>query len=185
MDWKDIGKSLLSQGIPILGGLLGGPAGATAGKIVASLVDGNVDPDKPEEVMNAIQADSKSLEKIAQYEIEHKIKLQELQIEATRLHMNDLESARKREISVVQSTGKMDTHLYTLAYFVVACFIIVSVVLTIAMVAFPHDKNLPTDNPLLMLIIGALISGFTQVLSYFFGSSKGSAEKNAVFTAKG
>ncbi len=121
MDWKDIGKSLLSQGIPILGGLLGGPAGATAGTILASLVDS--DPENPEDVMNAIQADPKALEKISQFEIEHKIKLQELQIEATRLHLGDLDSARKREMAVVASTGKMDIHIYALAYFVVACFI--------------------------------------------------------------
>ncbi len=101
MDWQDIGKSLLSQGVPILGGLLGGPAGATAGKMVASLMD--VDPESPEDLMNAIQADPKALEKISQFEMDHKIKLQELQIDSTRLHLSDLDSARKREMAVVAS----------------------------------------------------------------------------------
>jgi hypothetical protein len=41
------------------------------------------------------------------------------------------------------------------------------------------------DNALVMLLIGALISGFTQVLSYFFGSSKGSSDKTKMMSAKG
>ena len=43
-------------------------------------------------------------------------------------------------------------------------------------------KGLPEgpDNNLLMLMVGGLISNFTAVVSYFFGSSKGSTEKNAM-----
>jgi hypothetical protein len=34
------------------------------------------------------------------------------------------------------------------------------------------------ENPLIMMIAGGVIAGFTQVLSYFYGSSKGSSDKN-------
>lgn len=35
-----------------------------------------------------------------------------------------------------------------------------------------------TNKDLLNMIVGAFIASFTLVISYFFGSSKGSADKN-------
>lgn len=44
-------------------------------------------------------------------------------------------------------------------------------------------KELPEPNKdLLNLIIGALIGSFTTVVGYFFGSSKGSAEKTDIIS---
>jgi hypothetical protein len=41
--------------------------------------------------------------------------------------------------------------------------------------------TIPTDNMnILLLIIGALISSFTTVVQYYFGSSKGSADKDKI-----
>ena len=38
----------------------------------------------------------------------------------------------------------------------------------------------PSSNAVVNLLFGGLVSGFATVLGYFFGSSKGSAEKNAL-----
>jgi hypothetical protein len=41
--------------------------------------------------------------------------------------------------------------------------------------------TIPADNMnILLLIIGALISSFTTVVQYYFGSSKGSADKDKI-----
>ncbi len=183
MDWKDIGRSLVSQGAPLLGGLLGGPAGAAAGKMVAGLF--GVDPENPEELMNAIQGDPEAIAKIRQFEQKHQERLQELQLEETKAFLVDIDSARQREAAIVAATGGKDIHLYYLAYIVIGAFF-----LLIAMLVYgAFDKNSGISelgqNPLIMMIVGGLISGFTQVLSYFFGSSKGSADKNKMFHAKG
>ncbi|MFC1523596.1 hypothetical protein ACFL6N_02270 [Thermodesulfobacteriota bacterium] len=187
MDWKDIGRSLVSQGAPLLGGLLGGPAGTSAGKMVAGLFD--VDPENPEEVMNAIQVDPESIAKIRAFEQEHRIKLQELQLEETKAFLADVDSARRREAAIVAATGEKDHHLYYLAYIVVAAFFLLTLLLAIGQMNITTELGKAAEklgeNPLIMMIVGGLISGFTQVLSYFFGSSKGSAEKNKIFTAKG
>ena len=37
----------------------------------------------------------------------------------------------------------------------------------------------PKDSPSWSMLLGALISSFTMVLGWFFGSSKGSADKTA------
>lgn len=43
----------------------------------------------------------------------------------------------------------------------------------------------PTDNKdLLNLVVGALIGSFATIVGYFFGSSKGSAEKNELLNNK-
>jgi len=187
MDWKDIGRSLVSLGAPLIGGLLGGPGGAVAGKMLAGLFD--VDPENPMEVMNAIQGDPEAIAKIRHFEQEHKTKLQELQIEETKAFLADLDSARRREAAIVAATGEKDIHLYYLAYIVVAAFFALTALLVIGQMGISASANKAAEelgkNPLIMMIVGGLISGFTQVLSYFFGSSKGSSDKNKIFTARG
>lgn len=47
------------------------------------------------------------------------------------------------------------------------------------------SKDVPEVNrDLLNLIVGALIGSFATVVGYFFGSSKGSAEKTELLTKK-
>lgn len=186
MEWKEVGRSLVSQGAPLLGGILGGPAGAAAGKLVAGVF--GADPENPEEVMNAIQGDPEAMAKLRELEMTHKHKLEELQLEETKAFLNDVSSARQREMAVVASTGKQDTHLHIIAYIVLGSFFALILILIIGELGTFNDgttANRLRDNPLIMMIVGALISGFTQVLSYFFGSSKGSSEKNKMLSPKG
>lgn len=186
MDWKDIGKSLISQGAPLIGGLLAGPAGASAGKIVAGLF--GVNPDKPETVMNAIQGNPDAILKLKEFEGTHVQKLQELQLEETKAFLCDIDSARKREMAGVTATGKRDYFMYALALLVIVPFFMLMVYLLYGMMQEDTATTAKlSNNPLVMLIVGALISGFTQVLSYFFGSSQGSADKSKTMstTVKG
>jgi len=45
--------------------------------------------------------------------------------------------------------------------------------------------DIPQNNMnILLLIIGALISSFTTVVQYYFGSSKGSADKDKIIRNK-
>jgi len=37
-----------------------------------------------------------------------------------------------------------------------------------------------TNKDVVMVLVGVFASGFTMVLSYFFGSSKGSSDKNDI-----
>jgi len=66
--------------------------------------------------------------------------------------------------------------------------IILGVVITLAffgLLALLVFKGIPEQNgELLYLAVGALIAGFSTVISYFFGSSAGSAEKNEMLKVK-
>ena len=60
---------------------------------------------------------------------------------------------------------------YALAGVVVASLVIVILIL------IKVDLS-PTVQDALMILLGVLASGFMAVINYFFGSSKGSADKN-------
>ena len=184
MDWKEIGRSLVSQGAPVLGGVLGGPAGAVAGKMVAGLF--GADPNSPEDVMNAITGDPAAIQKIKEFEATHRQELQRLQLEETRAFLADLDSARQREVEVAKATGQKDKDLYRMAYLVLGIFFAITLFLLVVIATGKNELIEELKNhPLAMIIIGALISGFTQVLSYFFGSSKGSSDKNKIMMPQG
>jgi len=78
---------------------------------------------------------------------------------------------------IVQTTGTQNWYLYVLATIVVVGFF----VLTILMIT-PHgpEIKIPTEHrDIAFMLFGGLVSGLSMVLSYFFGSSAGSAQKSA------
>jgi drug/metabolite transporter (DMT)-like permease len=70
-----------------------------------------------------------------------------------------------------------DIYQYALGAIVVLGFFVLLYILM--------KSEIPSTNrDLLSLIIGALIGSFTTVISYFYGSSKGSAEKDILLRNK-
>ena len=58
-------------------------------------------------------------------------------------------------------------------------------VILVIMLALLFTIDIPQNNiNVLLLIIGALISSFTTVVQYYFGSSKGSADKDKIMRNK-
>lgn len=78
MDWSKI-SSVVGTAAPILGTLLGGPAGAAAGSLVAAALGTSNDP---EAVSAALVADPSALAKIRELEINSKVQLQQLVVQA-------------------------------------------------------------------------------------------------------
>jgi len=70
------------------------------------------------------------------------------------------------------ATGKRDINLYVLAWMVVGLFF---ALVGLLMFVVLSEANVSPVNQL----FGAMATGFGMVLQYFFGSSKGSAEKTA------
>jgi hypothetical protein len=70
-----------------------------------------------------------------------------------------------------------DTYQYVLGALVVAGFFVLLYLLL--------RGEVPEGNKdLLNLVVGALIGSFATVVGYFFGSSKGSSEKNELMNKK-
>ena len=180
MTWKDIGD-YVKKGAPLLGSVLGGPAGGAIGTLVSAAFGSEDDPEK---LLSLLESDPEAVSKLKELELNHRERLEELNIEAAKVQLEeskaylaDTQSARQREASVVQATGKKDVNLYILAWVVVGGFFI----LTGMLMLIPELEG-RTNNAMVNILFGGLVSGFATVLGYFFGSSKGSTDKTQLLS---
>ncbi len=181
---KGIAKAVIKKGAPILGAVIGGPAGgAFAAKLVAPAF--GADPEDPiEDLIAKINADPEASEKLKELEQNHKEKLIELKLDGERIrleeaksYLDDKQSARSREIAIVEKLGKRDWNLTALSFTIVVAFF-GTIVLIIA-------KGVPEQSEnIVYLLLGGLVSAFSTVIAYYFGSSKGSSDKTRLSAIK-
>ena len=168
MDWKNIANKITSVA-PMLGSLLG-PGGMLAGtaiKMIGSAL--GIEPTE-DAITTALQADPEAMLKLKQFELDNKVELRKIVLEQERVRLADIADARSRQIEHEKTTGKSDTNLYVLAWAVVSGFF--------GLMGLLCFKTLPGDSSgVVFMLFGALATGFGQVLSFFFGSSKSSADK--------
>jgi len=125
---------------------------------------------KPDEVLQAIQNNPEAVLKLKQAEIDFKIKMGEQKLEEVKAYLADTASARSREVEITKATGKRDINQYILAWVMVGGFFSLTGILIFR--AIP-----PSTSNVIYMLFGALSAGFGSVMNYYFGSSKGSAEK--------
>ena len=89
---------------------------------------------------------------------------------------SDLQSPQSPARERRQATDPQEWYLYALAAVVVIGFFALTV--TMILTTIP-DKS----QNIAYMLLGGLVTGFSMVLSYFFGSSAGSAQKTAQITA--
>ena len=166
MDWKKLGQEIIEVGAPIVGGVIGGPGGAAIGGLVARLF--GADPENPADIALKIKADPDALVKLRQFEMEHEREL-------IKLYLGDVQNARQREVDVTRATGETNWPIYVLAGIIVSGFFI--------LVGILFKYTIPDGSrEVAYMLFGSLSAGFGAVLQYFFGSSKGSADKTALLS---
>lgn len=138
-----------------------------SGGFAAALVSKTLGVDNTPEAITAALENLKPEQIVAlkEMEMKHETQLVSIAAELERAYLADRQSARQREISIVQATGKKDINLYILAWTVIVGFFL--------LIWFMTTKTLPPENvgPINQLF-GALSAGFGMVLSYFYGSNK-------------
>lgn len=173
MEWKDVGN-LVAKMAPALGTALGGPAGGAVGGLIANLLGTDSDA---EAVAKAIQADPNIAVKLKEIELEAQRlhyeaieKERQAQIEELKAYIGDVQSARQRQTEHEKATGKTDINFYVLAWVIVVGFF--GLIGVLMFVEIP-----PKQSEVMFMLFGTLSAGFGAVIQYFFGSSKGSADK--------
>lgn len=159
MDWL---KTLAPTVATVLGGPLAGLAVEALGKAFGW------EEATTEKVQDVLQSGSLSGEQIAaikRAEIDLKAREQELGFKFEELAFKDVADARARETVVKDNTNKL------LAFVIIGAFI--------AMVTATLMGWSKADSALAGTLIGYLSAKAEQVLSYYFGSTKGSADKTA------
>ena len=165
MDWKDI-ASTVGKAAPILGTLLGGPAGAAVGSIIASaLGTGNT----AEDVSAAIAADPAAMVKLREIEASKTVRLQELAADMAKHEIAtaaaDRASAREREAKTGDTfTPRALALLVTAGFFGVLAYLLV-------------EGKPAAGGDALLVMLGSLGTAWTAIVSYYYGSSAGSAAK--------
>jgi hypothetical protein len=165
INWRDL-ASTVGKAAPILGTLLGGPAGAAVGSIIASALGTGNDP---AEVEKAISADPASLVKLREIEAGKSVRLQELATDMAKHELAtaaaDRDSAREREANTGDTfTPRALAMLVTFGFFGVLGYLLI-------------EGKPAAGGDALLVMLGGLGTAWTAIISYYYGSSAGSAAK--------
>lgn len=175
-DWSKV-ASFIGKAAPIVGTIVGGPIGTAAGGVVASLCSiFGADPGDPDDLLAKMQADPESVLKLKEFQMQNEVELKKIALEADRLRFQDIADARGREMEIAKVTGKRDWFQYALAFVIVAAFV--------AVVFYVLTGSSKVESALAGTLIGYVSAKAEQVVVYFFGSSKGSADKTAIISAR-
>ncbi len=150
--------NLLKGAAPMLATAVAGPLGGAAVSMLAKKFDVE---DTVAAVANAIIADPKSAEKLA-----------ELELEYAKLEAADRDSARNREFEMAKANA---TPLAQLVVPILALGTVATTFLFIASLLFLEIKT--EQQQLIIFALGYATAAAQQVLSYYFGSSKSSQDK--------
>lgn len=96
--------------------------------------------------------------------------------ELTKAYLADVDSARSRESSV--ATSENAPYLNKIIVPVLALSILLATFGLFAFVLFDSHTIDATRKDILIYVLGVLSAIATQIVSYYFGSSKGSNDKN-------
>jgi hypothetical protein len=161
MDWK----AAIGAIAPTVATALGGPLAGLAVDAVGSAFGWtDATKEKVEEAFSKGQMTGEQILALKQAELALVQQEKELGFKFAELEFRDRDSARQRESNVKDSTNKI------LAYAVVGGFL--------AVVGGTLAGWAKVDSVLAGSLIGYLSAKAEQVLSYYFGSTSGSAEKS-------
>lgn len=165
-DWKNIVGTVAPTIATALGSPLAGLAVAAIGKIFG------IDAATQEQVAQAVAgASPEDLLKLKQAEIEFQKRMAELEVDLVRISAADRDSARQRQIQVKDVTLPILAMSVTGGFFGVLMFMMV--------------QEVPTSSKdVLNIMLGSLGTAWIQVMSYYFGSSQGSAKKDVLLAGK-
>lgn len=171
MEWGKV-ADVVKKYAPVLGNVVGNfvPGAGAIGTGVSLIASAFGVEEDPDQIYEAIKADPEAALKLKQIETDNQQALANIALTQEEARLQDVQSARQRQVEHEKTTGKTDINLYVLAWIVVVLFFALTG--TLMFVTMP-DKNIGPVNQL----FGAMATGFGCVLQYFFGSSKGSQAK--------
>lgn len=160
--------SFLKSAIPTIATALGGPFAGLAASFIADKL--GVSDKTIKNVTDVIQKATQSPEtflELKKIEADLEKYFANLEIDVFKLEVQDRDSARKREMEVKDNTPKILAYLVSAGFFGIFIYVL--------------REGLPPGNePTITYMIGSLGGVWATIMAYYFGSTKGSADKTAV-----
>lgn len=163
--------SFLKTALPALATALGGPfAGLAAGFIADKLGVSDKTIANVSDVLSKASQSPETMLELKRIEIDFQKYLVQIGITEAELEYKDRDSARNREIQVRDNTPKILAYSITVGFFGILGWIII--------------KGLPAGNEQVTIyMLGSLNTAWITIMAYYFGSTKGSADKTTVMAA--
>jgi len=171
-DWRKI----VSTVAPTLATALGGPlAGMATAAVIGALgiEDDGADPQAAEEKIAQILAspNPEIMLKLKEADHQFKIDLGRLGIDLERIHAEDRDSARRRQVALKDSTPAYLAVMLSAMFF--------GSLYMIFQIGIPE-----ANKPLIHVMLGSLGTAWISAMTYFFGSSTGSKTKEQALAGR-
>lgn len=175
MEWKDVSKAVgkVAAGVaPLLTGPLG--IAVSVGSLIADALGTE---DSPEAVKRAIQSDPEAALKLQKMQLEHQAFLEQARIQQAEID-SKIEQARLADLQHARklNNGHFMPPLLTVLLF----FAVMGILYTLMNYQVPESAK-----EVVYMLAGSMSAAFTQAFSYWLGSSRGSAEKQAIMAKNG
>lgn len=174
MEWASVGEWLKSNagtGASLVGSLLTGnvPGAVAAGVALVSSATGTNDPTK---ALEALQTDPATMVRLRELAVQDEASIREHVRAMAEMQLLDVQSARTMQIAAL---GQDDIFSKRFVYYFAAAWSLFSMAYFIGVTFWPP----PLDGQRIAdTILGVLIASVIGVMfAYFYGSTKGSAEK--------
>jgi hypothetical protein len=122
---------------------------------------------------------------LKKYEMEHEEELlrlrladDRLSLEEQKIRFQDLGSARDRETAIVTSGQAPWLVKNTPSMLAIGAVVLTFIFFALFAVLGLYAKDNQTAKEIMLYVLGVLSAAITQIFSYYFGSSRGSAEKS-------
>lgn len=168
MDWNKIAKGLAAAGLPTLGAALAGPAGARVGSVIARRL-GAAEAD-PEVIAQALEADPEAMTELRKIEAEM-AKEEQAHIERV-LSSEQVATAADQE-RVKEARALTSGHWLT-PWLSVGLLLIFATFGAALFFVEPPQSNRDMVN----IFLGALFGFAGAAVTYWLGSSRGSADRS-------
>lgn len=157
-------KSAISWILPTIATALGGPAAGGAVRFLADKFLGDENASVADLESAISKANPDQLIQLKQIDADYKSEMARADVNLEQIMSDDRNSARNREVVLKDYMPKVLALLLTLGFFGFLT----------GMFLMPGSFK----NPALDIMLGMLSTKFGEMISYYFGSSKGSADKN-------
>lgn len=165
MDW-------LRSVAPTLATALLGPLGGVAVQAIGSALGmSDATKEKVEKALSQGQMTGEQLAALKQADLDFAKRMKELDIDLERVHAGDRANARDMQKATGSRVPATLAILVTLGFFGVLGYMLIA-------------GKPPSGGDALLVMLGSLGTAWTAIVTYYFGSSAGSASKDALLAKR-